>query len=241
MADGCEDAIMLRRTQLPDQSAAALPCRAHARHARHRVLGKRRQHHLLLAIEIGARSQRTAVLGTGNRMCRHELPKPLAEMRACGGNHVSLGTAGVGDDGLRAKTGGNARHYLGGRSDGRGNHDEVGVAHLLADVEAGAVKDAEVERLRQRTQASSKTDDLANLPGGLEGERERAADQADAKDDDLAELRGPVHSRRAHCRAITGNPRALPGSGRSLSPCRSSRAATRASRTPQSDARSPHA
>jgi hypothetical protein len=105
MADGRENPVMLAGRQFPDQAAAALPCRAYAGDVADAVFRQRRQHHLLLAIEIGARGQRTAVFGAGNRMRRNELPDALAEVRARGGDDVFLGTAGVGDHRLRSQAG----------------------------------------------------------------------------------------------------------------------------------------
>jgi hypothetical protein len=119
----------------------------------------------------------------------NELPEPAGKVQARGGNDVPLGAAGVRDHRLRPQAGGDAGHDFRGRADRRGDQHQIGVRHLLPDIETGAVENAEFKRLRQRTQATPETDDLADLSGSLECQSEGAPDQADAENDDLAEQR----------------------------------------------------
>jgi hypothetical protein len=168
------------------------------------VFRQGRDDDLLALVKIPARRCRAAVLGTGNRVSRDELADTVTECRPRRSNHVALGRAAVGDDGIRAKirtdTFENIRH-LGYR---RGHQHDVGILDFVGWVDACTVDDAEFLRLAQSSRGAAETDDFLDGIRFLEGQRERAADQAGTKDDDFAEF---GHGLRAPSPALRGSGR----------------------------------
>jgi hypothetical protein len=187
MADRGENSVVLGCRQLPDQAAAALPGRTYAGHVLRTVFRQWRQHHLLIAIKIRPRGQRTTVFRAGDRMGGNELPDPVAKMHAGCRDHVLLGTASVSNHRLPSQARSDAGHDLRSLANWRGDQYEVSTRHLLPDVETDAVENPQLQRLVQRTQRAPETDDLACLPGGLQRQCEGAADQTDAENDNLVE------------------------------------------------------
>ena len=189
MADRGEYSVVVLRVEFVNQRAAPLPRRPYARDIEHGILGQGREHKLLVAVKIGASGASAAIFRAGDRVRRNELGDPFAEGGARHGNDVGLGAAAIGHHRFRPQIRRNARHDLRHLTDRRRDQHQVGISDFLPGVGADAVDDAKIERLRQRRQTATKTDDLLDLFGGLEPERKRTADQADAKNYDLAEFR----------------------------------------------------
>src|SRR6266853_456087 len=189
VADGRQHRIVLPGPQLRDARSAALPRGAHQGERSRRGSFQRREHHPAPAVEPGERGFGAALLGARDLMPQNETRKRGFQLAPGERDHVLLGAARVGDDGLGTDERRDGAHHRSHLPDRHREQREIGVREGRAVERAGGVDYFQIERAPDVPAAAADSDHAAGRTRLLHRERERAADQADAHDHQLFDAR----------------------------------------------------
>lgn len=128
-----------------------------------------------------ARGLRPAVFGAGDGMTGNEAAKVPAQGLARRRDHVALGAAGIGDEGVFPQMRREGFQHLGHLRHRGGQHDHIGRAECCRAIGDG-IDEAQRFRRLQGLAAAAEADDFADDTGLFQHRGERAADEAYADD-----------------------------------------------------------
>src|SRR6266705_1065467 len=161
VADGRQHRIVLPGPQLRDARSAALPRGAHQGERSRRGSFQRREHHPAPAVEPGERGFGAALLGARDRMPRNETRKRGFQLAPGERDHVLLGAARVGDDGLGPEQRRDGAHHRPHLPDRHREQREVGVREGRAVERTGGVDYFQIERAPDIAAAAADSDHAA--------------------------------------------------------------------------------
>ena len=123
-------------------------------------------------------------------MAAHEGERAPRGQAVGGADDVALGRADVGDERPVGRRAPHALEEPFDRQDGRGQHDEIGLAHCRVEVGDRGVERPVVQGRTQPLGRAPDADDAAGEPARPRPLRHGAAEQADADDRELADHAG---------------------------------------------------
>src|SRR5436190_14464044 len=189
MADRREHRIVLPSPHLGDARPAALPRGAHQGDRARLVFLERREHHPAPAIERGKGRLGAALLGAGDRMARNETGERALQLAPRERDHVLLGAARVGDDGLLTEERRDGAHDPLHLPDRHREEREIRVSEGRLVRRTYGVDYSQFHRAADVARTAADPDRTADRARSFQRERERAADQADAHDHQLPDAR----------------------------------------------------
>lgn len=127
---------------------------------------------------IPARRSRSAVLGPGDGMRRHEFSDMPLERGPGRRHHITLGRSSVGNQGIRPEIGDDTAEDLRHLRHRRGHQNDVGIADLMCRIDAGAIDDAQLLRDAQGAGSAAKAHHFLDRPCRFQGQGKGAANQA---------------------------------------------------------------
>ena len=145
MAYRCKHPVMLLRAHFVKHGATGRPQFTHPGDRGRIVFGKRCDHHLAALVKIGPGGRRPAFLGAGNRMRRYDIRELRTEVTINRFNHVALGTARIGDDGVRAEMGSYRRRHRIHLTDRHGEKNKLGTIEGAGPVGGNLVDHAKLQ------------------------------------------------------------------------------------------------
>lgn len=150
---------------------------------------QRREDHLVAAEQCRIGSFHATLLGTRDRMPRHEAWQTLGERLASGTHHVAFGTAHIGDHRIAQVKLSQTRQKLLHGQDRHRQLDDVGADTGGGEVFLAAIDHAKRHGLLARLGIEIDTDHFAAQAAFAQALGERAADQAEADHDQPTDKR----------------------------------------------------